>query len=128
MAILDGLNRGTAGQLDVTLTATTINQSFQRNGRAVAADFSLYVATAPAEGAKGATDKVMQGILMRADNVMYITTSNPTGTLSLPSGVKLRSDRVVVGTSSPTAPIRAAFDPLIGTVLIDAIGRLYVDI
>jgi len=126
MPILDGLNRGSAGQLDVTVTATTINQSFQRNGRAVAADFSLYIADAPAS--PGATDKVMQGILMRADNVMYLSTATLSGTASLPSGIRVRSDRVVYGTGSPTAPLRTTFDPLIGTVMIDAIGRLYVDL
>lgn len=126
MSILDGLNRGSAGQLDVTATAATIAQSFQRNGRAVAADFSLYTAEPPAS--PGATDKVMQGVLMRADNVVYLSTATPSGSLALPSGIRLSPIRAIYGTSSPTAPLRSTFDPLVGTVLIDAIGRLYVDI
>ncbi len=126
MPVINGLNRGTAGQLDVTVVTATQNQNTIRNGRSVAADFSLNVVAAPATPA--ATDKVRQGILMRADNTMYLSTSAPSGSLSLPSGIRVSAIRVPFGTSSPTAPLRTTFDPLIGQVFIDAVGRLFVDI
>lgn len=126
MPVLDGLSRGSAGQLNVTITTATVAQSFQRNGRAIAADFSMYAVDAPAS--PGATDKVMQGVLMRADNVPYMSTATPSGTAALPSGIRVRSDRVLYVTESPTAPLRTVFDPLIGQVFIDAAGRLYVDL
>ena len=125
MPVLDGLNFNTAGALARTdATGSTVAQLFQKNGRAVAANFSLYYADAPAS--KGATDNVKQGVLMRADNVVYLTTTLPTTNTWLPSGIKVRADRVVYAVTSPVLPLRAAFDPLIGTVKIDANGGVYV--
>lgn len=126
MAVIQGLLRNdTTGALVTTNTASTVSQSFQRNGRAVAADFSLYTATAPSEGAKASTDFVKQGYLMRLDSVLYITTTLPTGSF-FTNGIRKRSDNVLYGTTSPTAPIRTTFDPLLGQVPIDANGGIYI--
>lgn len=126
MVIKVGLLRNdTTGALVTTTTAATIAQSFQKNGRAVAADFSLYVATAPAEGAKAATDFVKQGYLMRADNVMYFTTIMPSGSF-YSNGIRKRSDGVMCCTSSPNGAVRTQFDPLIGQVQIDQDGRVII--
>ena len=126
MAIKTGLLRNdTTGSLVTTTVAAGVAQTFQKNGRAVAADFSLYVATAPAEGAKGATDTVKQGYLMRSDGVIYFTTVMPSGSF-YSNGIRKRSDGVAYMTSSPTGAVRTQFDPLIGQVLIDQNGGVII--
>lgn len=124
MAILDGLLFTGHHVLSVTITAATINKSFIKNGRAVAADFSLYAANAPAS--PGATDKVVQGVLMREDGVIYVSTSILTPSFALPSGISLGPDReVLIGPAAAnTSAMRVVFDPLIGTVRIGSSGRV----
>lgn len=126
MPVRNGLMFNDAGALAVTDAASTIAQSFQRNGRAVAADLSLYTAAAADEGEVEATDFVKQGFLMRADGVLYATDTLPDGAFFNPSGIRKRSDNVLYNTTSPSGKLRTTFDPLVGQVFIDENGGVYI--